>query len=65
VPDDPREIVGDEVVEGGLAMKDEDRTVFELIRVVFEVTEIMEVSVRVLVLVDLAEEVKLVVTVPS
>jgi hypothetical protein len=36
VLDDPPEIAGDEVVEVGLAMKDEDRTVLELIRVVFE-----------------------------
>jgi hypothetical protein len=36
VPNDPPEIAGDEVVEVGLAMKDEDSPVFELIQVVFE-----------------------------
>ena len=34
--DDSPEIAEDEIFEVGLAMKDEDRTVFELIRVVFE-----------------------------
>jgi hypothetical protein len=36
VPDEPPELPGDEVVEVGLAMKDEDSPVFGLIRVVFE-----------------------------
>jgi hypothetical protein len=36
VPDEPPEIPGEEVVEVGLAMKDEDSPVLELIRVVFE-----------------------------
>jgi hypothetical protein len=38
-------------------MKDEGRTVLELIRIVFEVTESVEVWVKVSVLVDWAEEV--------
>jgi hypothetical protein len=36
VPNDPPEIAGDEVVEVGLAMKDEEIPVFKPIRVVFE-----------------------------
>jgi hypothetical protein len=36
VPDGTPEITGDEAVEVVLVPKDEDRTVFKLIRVVFE-----------------------------